>query len=546
MAAPSTADLQEWGSPRAATAARQELLGLVGGALPGDAGARGRWAALCLRRDARALLDSRPPHGLRDRDVPEGFEGFRIFDAAVQEALKRAEDRAAQRAAGLPLNAMFGPWEGGMPASQCPAPPPPESTVVTGIVAALNVAGAFRMGAGMETDSGRIAAVTAGLHEERAESLLRLVRNGKGEAEAAGPGRLALELTLPAGPVDGVFSRASPLSSPKSPCSSEGHGSPGSPWPPPDDARPHGASAARALRTVIGLLGLDVHEAERARAAEKWLRAVGPGGPLHAGVDGAEPQVVAAGDDGGHEMRWQLSVLSHLRRHQTVAEVGGPPGDHSPDFQEHLGVAELLLRRICHAVGVLRRGALAAEVTKCRKTLAHVQSLFAQAQRAASEGASRDSVGAQLLVSLERQLAAPPAAPAAAQTPAAAAPSAQRVGIQQISRPLATAHMSWKPGQLAHTVQYDAISQLTQAQGPTHFTDHLLAVDLLRIYQIEGPTRGERRARSTSGVLSAAPVVGHIQLRAASPGIYMLWRWQSATLPSDLIEGRGIRIAGVA
>ena len=95
-------------------------------------------------------------------EAPPGLEGFREFDAGLHAALSQLEARMARLTEGLALNSIFGAWEGGLPATESPEPSGPPVRL-QGRIAALNVAGAFCMGGGVETDEGRMVTICAGL-----------------------------------------------------------------------------------------------------------------------------------------------------------------------------------------------------------------------------------------------------------------------------------------------------------------------------------------------------------------------------------------------
>ena len=119
--APASDTLAGWASRTEAVRAAAELKELVEKELPGAAGRAGAWRALCCRRDARALLEAQPPHGLSG--VPGELEAFREFDAAVRSACRRVEARMARAARGIPISSIYGAWEGGLPADELPSPP---------------------------------------------------------------------------------------------------------------------------------------------------------------------------------------------------------------------------------------------------------------------------------------------------------------------------------------------------------------------------------------------------------------------------------------
>ena len=99
-----------------------ELIQLVARSLPVERADIRRFRALCLRRDVRALGNAMPSHGLSE--VPQSLHGFRAMDAAIFSVLKVLDKRMADMASGLPLNSLFGAWEGGLPAREAPLPSP--------------------------------------------------------------------------------------------------------------------------------------------------------------------------------------------------------------------------------------------------------------------------------------------------------------------------------------------------------------------------------------------------------------------------------------
>jgi len=157
---PPTQVLVRWASRESAKDAADELRALARRGLALCGGAQKRWRALCFRRDARALLQAKPNYGISD--MPCDLSSFREFDDAAAGALRTIDHRMGQEAGGLPLNKLYGPWEGGMPA--CEAPQESARRVMPVILAALNVRGAFGHDGGLEAHDERILRAVAVLH----------------------------------------------------------------------------------------------------------------------------------------------------------------------------------------------------------------------------------------------------------------------------------------------------------------------------------------------------------------------------------------------
>jgi len=141
--------------------------------------------------------------------------------------------------------------------------------------------------------------------------------------------------------------------------------------------------AAQILRLVVGLLGLEVHEAP-SQWSEAWLTFEdATRAQLGLGSEVGAPPDMDARQYHAQQTDWKTQVLSHLRgllEHGNIrgtgalgagdaaagggAQPGGmlPKGAGAaadgvkplgPDFQEHLQLAEYMLGRITHTVGVL-------------------------------------------------------------------------------------------------------------------------------------------------------------------------------------------------
>ena len=157
---PSTVDLQAWASREAALEARAEMQRLVVLKLPGPNGHTSSWASLCLRRDIRALERVRPSFGVSV--MPPELGVFREFDAGICEALRVLDRRLGTAAALLPLNAIYGAWEGGLPAEEANAPSNHKQLRMR--VACFNVQGECGHEGGVGAHDRRILSLISALH----------------------------------------------------------------------------------------------------------------------------------------------------------------------------------------------------------------------------------------------------------------------------------------------------------------------------------------------------------------------------------------------
>ena len=142
-----------------------ELIQLVARSLPVERADIRRFRALCLRRDVRALGNAMPSHRLSE--VPQSLHGFRAMDAAIFSVLKVLDKRMADMASGLPLNSLFGAWEGGLPAREVPLPSPHgslERPTCKCVLSAFNIRGALCREGGLEAHEGRLLQLSASLH----------------------------------------------------------------------------------------------------------------------------------------------------------------------------------------------------------------------------------------------------------------------------------------------------------------------------------------------------------------------------------------------
>ncbi len=89
-------------------------------------------------RDVRALLAECPDSSAEG--LPEELRNHRGFSVELRQALAHAEQLLLLRP-GCPLNSIHGPWEGGLPAAECPRSATQEVKPL--VVAALNVGGAL-------------------------------------------------------------------------------------------------------------------------------------------------------------------------------------------------------------------------------------------------------------------------------------------------------------------------------------------------------------------------------------------------------------------
>ena len=147
----------------AATAAGQELADLAASPLHENARCGAAWRALCLRRDIRALLRAQPAHGVDG--LPAVLASHGAFTAAMRACLRRLEQRAAQRAQGLPLNALYGAWEGGVPAGEVRHEAAREATLPCRICA-FNVQGACGRVGALEIHEEQVFQLAATLQQE--------------------------------------------------------------------------------------------------------------------------------------------------------------------------------------------------------------------------------------------------------------------------------------------------------------------------------------------------------------------------------------------
>jgi len=96
---------------------QQELQQCGAAELSGDSPKLRRWAALSFRRDLRALIRDKPPHGILANIAtvqPQANE----FHNALLQTMVRLETRCATTSSGLAMNSIFGPWEGGLQAEE--------------------------------------------------------------------------------------------------------------------------------------------------------------------------------------------------------------------------------------------------------------------------------------------------------------------------------------------------------------------------------------------------------------------------------------------
>ena len=128
-----------WGSDSDVRRAHSQLAVLIQAGLPRKPPKVSKLLALALRRDAWALLQSKPDFGVSA--VPDELGSFRAFDAMLVDCIRDVLRRTHQQTQGLPLSGTAGPWEGGLVVESVP------STAVTGScrlkIAAWNAQGAF-------------------------------------------------------------------------------------------------------------------------------------------------------------------------------------------------------------------------------------------------------------------------------------------------------------------------------------------------------------------------------------------------------------------
>ena len=295
--APSTAELEAWAGVGRAAGAVAELCELVAARLPGPTGQPGKWKALCLRRDARALLRARPAQGAND--LPIALVAARHFHAGVIEALTRAEQRMAELACGMPLNRIFGAWEGTLPADEVP-PGSVSSVDLPRVVAAFNVRGACGRAGGLEAHDQRLLGLTASLQAAGvALAILAEPRFGPGmvwpewtgyeffgerESEAASVAALILrEASASIAVIPGVGDARAvwvELEAPKPGLASSGTGQPG-----------HGVRAT----LVLGVYAPHAHY-DRAVRQAFWDKRLSELRSLRARVRFADHELVVLGD----------------------------------------------------------------------------------------------------------------------------------------------------------------------------------------------------------------------------------------------------------
>ena len=140
---------------------RQELVAFMASPLPDERRQVRSFRALCLRRDVHALLNIRPLHGVSD--MPLELRSFAGLDAAVYKSLKGLDRRMATLAAGLPLNSLYGAWEGGLPVEEMPSRTALCTRSLPVTVSAFNVRGALTRDGGMETHDARILQLCSSL-----------------------------------------------------------------------------------------------------------------------------------------------------------------------------------------------------------------------------------------------------------------------------------------------------------------------------------------------------------------------------------------------
>ena len=120
-----------------------------------------KWRALCFRRDLRALLECQPAHG----SAQLGNLCFHVeFDSFLRKCLLFLEKKMASIAQGLPLNALFGAWEGGLRGQEFQAKD--SCAFLPKVVASFNVMGGFGKTNSFETNFARISALAAELHAQ--------------------------------------------------------------------------------------------------------------------------------------------------------------------------------------------------------------------------------------------------------------------------------------------------------------------------------------------------------------------------------------------
>lgn len=129
--------------------------------MPNESLSKMKWRALCFRRDCRALLECQPAHG----SDKLGSLCFHVeFDAFLRKCLIFLEKKLASIAQGLPLNALFGAWEGGLSGQEVQAKD--NTAFLPKVVASFNVMGGFGKTNSYETNFVRISALTAELHAQ--------------------------------------------------------------------------------------------------------------------------------------------------------------------------------------------------------------------------------------------------------------------------------------------------------------------------------------------------------------------------------------------
>ena len=137
--------LERWCSAQSFEEARSEWIALSHSTIDD------RLKALSFRRDVRALLAARPLPGLSN--VPTALQGYREMDILLCDGLKRLDRAMAAKARNMPLNCIFGPWEGGLPAEEFVMS---NTKQLRGVISVQNVRGAFRTTDGVAARDVRI------------------------------------------------------------------------------------------------------------------------------------------------------------------------------------------------------------------------------------------------------------------------------------------------------------------------------------------------------------------------------------------------------